>query len=367
MLKRNPHYWAKDLPSKVGFDNFDEIRIDYFRDENAMFQAFRKGLVNVRIEGDPLRWKEDYDFPAVRDGRIVQDTFQSGLPSGMLGFVMNTRREVFKSPKVRAALASLFDFEWANRNLFAGAYERTKSYFDGSVLASDGIPASAAERALLKPYPDAVTPEIMEGKWAPPTSDGSGYDRAFLRQGYDALKAAGYKLSDHRMVGPDGKPLAFEILLNGNSGDQIAMVWQRTLAKLGIQASIRSADASQYQQRLMTYDFDVILQNYPASLSPGTEQVGRWGSTARDVDGTYNFAGVASPAVDGLIGDLLGARTEDQFVTAVRAFDRVLLSGFYVVPLYHPPAQWVARWKDYEHPQKTSLYGYQFPTWWKRQ
>jgi peptide/nickel transport system substrate-binding protein len=169
------------------------------------------------------------------------------------------------------------------------------------------------------------------------------------------------------MVGPDGKPLAFEILLNGNTGDQVAMVWQRTLAKLGIQASIRSADASQYQQRLMTYDFDVILQNYPASLSPGTEQVGRWGSAARDLDGTYNFAGVARPAVDTLIGDLLDARGQDQFVTAVRAFDRVLLSGFYVAPLYHPPAQWVARWKDYEHPAKTSLYGYQLPTWWKRQ
>jgi peptide/nickel transport system substrate-binding protein len=367
ILKRNPDYWAKDIPSKAGFDNFDEIRIDYFRDENAMFQAFRKGLVNVRIEGDPLKWKEEYDFPAVKDGRVVHDTFRTGLPSGMLGFVMNTRREVFKNRKVRAALADLFDFEWANRNLFAGAYERTKSYFDGSVLAADGIPASAAERALLKPYPDAVTPAIMEGKWAPPTSDGSGHDRAFLRKGYDALRAAGYRLDGHHMVAADGKPLAFEILLNGNTGDQIAMVWQRTLAKLGVEASIRSADASQYQQRISTYDFDVILQNYPSSLSPGTEQVGRWGSAARDLDGTYNFAGVADPAVDGLIGDMLDARTEDQFVTAVRAFDRVLLSGSYVVPLYHPPAQWVARWKDYEHPDRTSLYGYQLPTWWKRQ
>jgi peptide/nickel transport system substrate-binding protein len=367
VLKRNPDYWAKDLPSKVGFDNFDEIRIDYFRDENAMFQAFRKGLVNIRIEGDPLKWKEDYGFPAVKDGRIVRDTFETGLPSGMLGFVMNTRREVFKNPKVRAALAGLFDFGWANRNLFAGAYERTKSYFDGSILASSGIPASPAERALLKPYPGAVTPQIMEGKWSPPASDGSGHDRAFLRKGYDALTAAGYRLEDQRMVGPDGRPLTFEILLNGNSGDQIAMVWQRTLAKLGIAASIRSADTAQYQQRISTYDFDVIVQNYPSSLSPGTEQLGRWGSSSRDLDGTYNFAGVADPAVDGLIGDLLEARTQDQFVTAVRAFDRVLLSGFYVVPLYHPPAQWVARWKDYEHPEKTSLYGYQFPTWWKHQ
>jgi peptide/nickel transport system substrate-binding protein len=366
VLKRNPDYWAKNLPSKIGFDNFDEIRINYFRDENAMFQAFRKGIIDVRIEGDPIRWKSEYDFPAARDGRIVRDTFKTGLPSGMLGFVMNTRRPVFRNRQVRAALAGLFDFEWANRNLFADAYERTKSYFDGSELSSAGIAASPAERALLSAYPQAVTPAIMEGKWAPPVSDGSGRDRAFLKNGYDALEKAGYAIEGHRMVGPDGRPLAFEILLNGSQGEPAALVWQRTLAKIGIAASIRSVDSAQYQQRLVTYDFDVILQSYPSSLSPGTEQIGRWGSASRDVDGTYNFAGVADPAVDALIGDLLRAKSQEEFVTAVRAYDRVLLSGAYVVPLYHQPEQWVARWRRVQHPEKTPIYGYQLPTWWAR-
>ncbi len=330
-----------------------------------MFEAFKKGLVDVFIEGDTGRWKTGYDFPAAKDGRIVRDTFTNGLPSGMFGFVMNTRRPVFKSRAVRAALTDLFDFEWANQNLFYGAYKRTKSYFDGSVLSSSGVPASKAEKALLKDFPDAVRPAMMAGTYAPPVSDGSGQDRKFLRKGYDALRAAGFSLRGHQMVGPDGKPLTFEILLNGTAGEPVSIAWQRTLAKLGVNAVIRPVDSAQYQQRVQTYDYDVILQLYTASLSPGGEQVGRWGSRSRDLPGSFNFAGVADPATDALIDDFVHARTEDQFVTAVRAFDRVLLSGSYVVPLYHRPEQWVARWKDYEHPAKTPIYGYQLQTWWK--
>jgi peptide/nickel transport system substrate-binding protein len=274
---------------------------------------------------------------------------------------------VFQNRTLREALAGLFDFEWANRNIYNSAYERTRSYFDGSFLSAHGIPASPAEKALLKQFPDAVAPAIMAGTWSPPESDGSGRDRTFLKNGYDLLRKAGYTIRDHRMVDAEGKPLQFEILLNGNNGKGAAMVWQRTLAKIGIDAAIRSVDAAQYQQRVTTYDFDVILQSYPSSLSPGTEQVGRWGSASRNVNGTYNFAGVANPAIDTLISDFLHARSEDQFTTAVRAFDRVLLSGFYVVPLYHQPAQWVAHWKRIQHPKRTSLYGFQLPAWWHAQ
>lgn len=364
-LKRNPDYWAKDLPSKVGLDNFDEIRLTYFRDANAMFEAFKKGLVDVRIENDPTRWSNAYDFPAVKEGRAIKERFRSGLPSGMLGFVMNTRRPVFKDRAVRAALADLFDFEWANRNLFSGVYERTDSYFAGSVLSSHGVPASEAERALLKDFPDAVTPEIMAGTWSPPKSDGSGHDRAFLKHGFEKLTAAGYTMQDRQLVGPDGKPLAFEILLNGKDGEQVALVWQRTLARIGVAARIRSVDAAQYQQRLLTYDYDAMIQKYPGSLSPGVEQVGRWGSASRDADGTYNFAGVASEAVDALIERMLNARSEEDFVTAVRAYDRVLLSGAYVVPLYHRAEQWLARWSRVAHPERTPIYGFQLPSWWQ--
>lgn len=364
-LKRNPDYWARDIPSKRGFDNYDEIRINYIRDGNTMFEAFKKGVVDVQLEADPGRWATGYDFPAVADGRIVKDEFETGLPSGMYGFVMNTRRAVFKDRAVRKALTDLFDFEWANQNLYSGAYQRTASYFDGSELSSHGHPASEAELALLKPFPDAVLPEMLTGDWTPPASDGTGRDRAFLRKGFDELKAAGFTLTDGRMIGPDGKPLAFEILLNGKSGEAISVAWQRTLAKLGIAVSVRIVDSAQYLQRQQTYDFDVILQSYTSSLSPGAEQVGRWGSASRDFDGTYNFAGVSNPAIDALLDKLVKVTSREEFVAVVRAYDRVLLSGFYVVPLYHQPKQWVARWKHIAHPERTPIYGYQLPTWWR--
>ena len=364
VMKRNPDYWAKDIPSKRGFDNYDEMRISYIRDDNTMFEGFKRGLASIHIETDTGRWASGYDFPAVQEGKVIKDEFKPELPSGMYGFVMNTRRAVFAGRAVREALAGLFDFQWANRNLFNCAYERTKSYYDGSELSSHGIPASAAERALLAPFPDAVTPDIMAGTWSPPVSDGSGRDRAFLRKGMEALKAAGYRLDGRRMVGPDGQPLTFEIMLNGPSGVPLATAWSRTLERLGIVARIRVVDSAQYLQRQRTYDFDVMLHNYTSSLSPGAEQLARWGSGSRDLDGTFNFAGVAEPAIDVMIDALLNARTREEFVTAVRAYDRVLLSGAYVVPLYYQPTQWVARWKRIERPQETPVYGPQFQTWW---
>ncbi|MCC2687568.1 MAG: transporter substrate-binding protein [Rhizobiaceae bacterium] len=364
-LKRNPDYWARDIPSKRGFDNYDEIRITYIRDENTMFESFKKGETDIQIETDTGRWTTGYDFPAVNDGRVVKDVFENGLPSGMYGFVLNTRRDVFKDRNFRAALLDLFDFEWANKNLFSGAYTRTKSYYDGSELSSSGVPASDAEKALLAQWPDAVTPEIMAGTWAPASSDGSGRDRTFLKKGLDALVAAGYKLEGRTLSDPAGKPVAFEILLNGKSGEPVATAWKRTLERIGISVTIRSVDSAQYLQRQQTYDYDTILQTYTSSLSPGAEQVGRWGSSSRDLQGTYNFAGVASPAIDSVIDAMVRARERDEFVTAVRALDRLLLSGFYVVPLYHRPEQWVARWARINHPGKTPVYGYQLPTWWR--
>ena len=283
----------------------------------------------------------------------------------MYGFVLNTRRDVFKNRDVRLALGGLFDFEWANKNLFSGAYQRTRSYYDGSALSSFGTPASDAEKALLQPYADKLLPEVMAGTWTPPVSDGSGRDRAFLKKGFDALKKAGYELKDGTMTGPDGKPLAFEILLNGKSGEAVAGAWQRSLEKLGIAVTIRSVDSAQYLQRQRVYDFDAMLMTYTSSLSPGTEQQFRWGSASRDADGTFNFAGVADPAVDAMIEHLLTARSQEDFVTAVRAYDRLLLSGAYVVPLYFQPDQWVARWAGIKHPDATPIYGYQLPTWWR--
>ncbi|MEO3385831.1 extracellular solute-binding protein [Mesorhizobium sp. CAU 1741] len=365
VMKRNPDYWAKDIPSKRGFDNYDEIRINYIRDDNTMFEAFKRGLFSLHIETDTGRWTTGYDFPAANEGKVIKDEFESRLPSGMYGFVMNTRRAVFADEAVRRALVGLFDFEWANRNLFNGAYKRIRSYYDGSELSSHGVPASEAERALLAPYPDAVRPEIMDGTYVLPTSDGSGRDRDFMRQGLEALQAAGYRLDGRRLVDENGTQLGFEILLNGPSGQALAMSWARTLERLGIAATIRVVDSAQYLQRQRTYDYDIILHNYSSSLSPGAEQLARFGSVTRDLDGTFNFAGVAEPAIDAMIEALLAARSREDFVTAVRAYDRVLLSGAYVVPLYNPLTNsWVARWKQIQRPETTPLYGPQFQTWW---
>lgn len=250
------------------------------------------------------------------------------------------------------------------RTLLSGAYTRTQSYFDNSELSSDGRPASEAEKALLAAYPDAVTPEILDKGWQPPASDGSGRDRAFLKTGYDKLKAAGFSVKDGRLIGPDGKPLVFEMMLKGQENQGIAMAWQQTLRTIGVELEIRSVDASQFLQRQINYDFDAMVFNYTGSLSPGVEQATRWGSDTADKPGTFNYAGVKNPAVDGLIQTMLNTRDRAAFVDAVRAYDRVLMSGAYVVPLYFRPEQWVAHWSRIKRPETTPLIGYQLMTWW---
>ena len=363
-FKRNPDYWAKDIPSKRGFDNYDQITLTYYRDENAMFEAFKKGLVDVFIEENSGRWSRQYDFPAVTNGDVVRDTLKNNLPSGMFSIVMNTRRPVFQDIGVRSALIDLLDFEWANRSLFSGVYTRTKSFFDNSDMSSYDRPASDAEKALLAPFPDAVKPEILAGGWKPSVSDGTGQDRAFLKSGFDKLKQAGFTLKDGVMTGPDGKALTFEIMLKGTENQQVAVAFEQTLKKLGIVATIRSVDAAQFLERQINYDFDAMFFNYTGSLSPGVEQTTRWGSTAREKPGTFNYAGVNSPAVDAMIAALINARSRGDFVEAVRAYDRVLLSGAYVIPLYFRREQWVAHWKRIQRPEKVPLQGFQLPTWW---
>lgn len=363
-FKRNPDYWAKDIPSKLGFDNYDQIKVTYYSDENAMFEAFRKGLVDVFLDANAGRWQNQYNFPAVERGDVIKEEFEDRRPSGMYGIVMNTRHPLFADAQLRAGLTQTFDFEWVNRNLLSGAFTRTKSFFDNSELSSHGRPASDAERALLAPYKDVVLPKILEEGWEPPASDGSGRDRDFLRVGFETMKAAGYRLENGRMLTPDGKPVTFEIMLRGNDGESVAMAWKATLARIGIELVLRSVDTTQYVSRQNSRDYDALVFNYPSSLSPGVEQVSRWGSASRDANGTFNFAGVANPAVDAMIAAMLAARERDDFITAVRAYDRVLLSGAYVVPLYFRPQQWVARWKRIKRPEMTPLTGPQLPTWW---
>jgi len=366
VLRRDPNYWARDLPISRGRYNFDEIRIDYYRDATAMFEAFKAGLYDFRVEDDPTRWLKGYDFPAARDGRVLEHPFPVGLPKGMSGFAFNTRRPIFADPRVREALATMFDFEWINANLYDGAYKRSRSFFDDSELSSAGRPATAKERALLAPFPRAVREDILEGKWAPPVSDGSGRDRALARQALDELKSAGYTLSQGVLGGAHGARLSFEILVKTREEQRLALAYARSLARIGVSASLRLVDAVQYDRRRDNFDFEMTVGSWPASPSPGAEQRNRWGSASADLHGSYNLTGTASPAIDAIISAMLVAREFDDFVAAVRALDRVLLSGFYIVPLYYAPDQWIAYSSRLGRPDRTPLFGANLDAWWSR-
>jgi peptide/nickel transport system substrate-binding protein len=363
--KRNPNYWGRDLPVNRGRYNFDEIRFDYYRDAGAMFEAFKSGLITFRDETDPTRWTEGYDFPAMRAGRVVKEALPVETPAGMAALVFNTRRPIFADPRVRQALIKLFDFEWVNRTLYHGQYARTESYFARSELSSHGRPADATERKLLAPYPDAVKPAIMDGNFSFPVSDGAGENREGRIAALKLLEDAGYTLRDGVLVNAEtGEPFTFEILAATRAQERLLLTYARALKQVGIDARIRQVDSAQYQQRLQTYDFDMIQYYWPVSLSPGNEQSFRWGSNAAKVEGSFNYAGVESKAVDAMIAALLKAKDREDFVSAVRALDRVLLSSDYVVPLFHLPRQWVAYWRDLKRPDTTPLYGYQIDTWW---
>lgn len=366
VLKRRKDYWAADLPITQGLYNFDEIRYDFYRDANSLFEAFKAGLYDYRIEGDPSRWATGYDIPAVRSGRIVREALPIRLPKGMSGFVFNTRRPLFQDPKVREALGYVFDFEWVNRNLFFGLLTRSDSYFAGSELSSTGRPADERERMLLAPFPDAVRDDILEGRWAPVSSDGSGRDRDMARRALSLLDEAGWKL-DGNVLRKDvsGEPFAFELLVNSRQQERLALNFAQSLGRIGILVRVRLVDDVQYWRRLAQFDFDMVQWVWPASASPGNEQRNRWSSAAALRSGSLNYAGAASPAVDRMIDALLEAESRDDFVSAVRALDRVLLSGFYVVPLFYVGEQWVAHDSALERPERVPLSGASIDVWWR--
>lgn len=362
--ERDPNYWGKDVPSKVGMDNYDRITVQYFLQDTTLFEAFKKGDVDVYPDGSPGHWATAYNFPAVSSGAVIKDTFEPQLPSGMFGFVFNTRRPMFQNLKLREGLSLIFDFEWANKNLFSGAYKRTESFWQNSALASFGVPADERELAMLGPLKDKIDPEILNGTYKLPVTDGSGRDRKVLKQAVDVLKEAGYSIKNGKMTDDKGKPLSFEIMTQNADQEKLAIAYQRSLQTLGITVSIRTVDDSQYQSRTNSFDYDVIVKSYVSSLSPGNEQLSYWASASRDREGSSNFAGVADPDVDTAIKHLLAARSDEDFTAAVRSHDRLLLSGHYVLPLYHIDQQWIARSKRIGHPDKVPLYGYQLPAWW---
>jgi peptide/nickel transport system substrate-binding protein len=366
-FRRNPDYWGKDIPAKRGFDNYDRITIEYFLNANAQFEAFKKGICAIHTEADPVKRSRGLDFPAFQTGEVVAEEFETGIPPVVTGFLFNTRLEKFSDPLVRRALSMLYDFNWVNRTLFDDKYERTISFWQGSELSALGRPASDAEKALLAPYADAVSADVLDGSYRPPETDGSGQDRDVLRAALDLFKQAGFAIEGGRMLDKKRQPFGFEILTSSESEQRLAAVLQRTAQKLGIAVSIRALEADQIQARKQRFDFDMLIaaQGFSNSLSPGIEQIGRWGSSSASEEGSFNLAGVASPAIDAAIDAMLNAKSHEDFVIAVRVLDRLLMSGHYMIPLQHNTTQWLAYWKRYKHPEKTSLAGYQLPTWWE--
>jgi len=366
VLTRRQDFWGKDLPILRGLYNFDEIRYDFYRDSNSLFEAFKAGLYDFRLEDDPGRWATGYNIPAVRSGRLVRETVPVRLPKGMNGFVFNTRRAIFSDRRVREALGYLFDFDWANRNLFFGLLTRADSYFAGSDLSAAGRPADERERRLLAPYPGAVREDLLEGRWAPPASDGSGRDREQARHALSLLAEAGWALENNvlRKKG-SGEPFTFEILVNSRQQERLALNFSQSLMRVGIQAKVRLVDDVQYWRRLAAFDFDMVQRVWPASASPGNEQRNRWSQAAAQRSGSLNYAGASNPAIDRMIDALLEADTREDFVAAVRALDRILLSGFYVVPLFFVGEQWLAYEAGLKHPGVTPFFGPSIDFWWR--
>ncbi|MDB5572053.1 MAG: uncharacterized protein JWN93_3236 [Hyphomicrobiales bacterium] len=371
-LERNPDYWAKDLPIHRGLYNFDEIRIEYFRDGATFYEAMKAGLIDYREETNPTRWLTGYDFPAVRDGRMVKASEKLGGAKGMQGFTFNTRRDIFQDARVREALGYVFDFEWINVNLYGGLYRRTRSFFDETELASTGRPADALEREMLAQWPDAVRADVMEGKWTPPVSDGNGRDRGNARKALALLKEAGWSIVDGALRrGADGEPFAFEIMVTERNQERLALNFTQSLRRIGVNARVRQVDEVQYQRRRQKFDFDMMIGTWAASNSPGNEQRNRWSSAAATMESSFNLAGASSPAIDGMIARILSAKTREEFVAAVRAYDRILLSGFYIVPLFHAPDQWFVHAKSLSRPKRSPsyaapLFGATLDTWWRR-
>src|ERR1700736_6147583 len=364
---RDPDYWGRDLPINRGLFNFDEVRFDYFRESNSHFEAFKRGLADFRAESEPLRWHEGYDFAAAKNGEVIRDILRSGLPQPTEYLVFNTRQPVFADIRVRQALTLLFDFEWINRNYFFGLYARSPSFFAGSELSAYTRAADDRERELLKPYASHIPSDILDGSYRLPVTDGSGRDRATLRRALTLLSQAGYDL-DGTVVRQRSTraPLTFEILVTTRDQERIALAYMRDLKRAGIEASVRAVDAVQFDQRRLSFDFDMIQNRWDQSLSPGNEQSFYWGSEAADIQGTRNYMGVKDPAIDAMIAAMLEARERSAFVSAVRALDRTLMSGFYVIPLFNAQEQWIARWNRIECPKATALTGYLPETWWQR-
>lgn len=362
--RRNPDYWAKDLPVNKGRWNLDTIRFEYFRDRTAGMEAFKAGTYDLREEFTSKVWATEYDFPAVQDGRVKKETLPDLTPSGTQGFFINTRRDKFKDKRVREALALAFDFEWTNRNMFFSLYDRTQSYFENSPMKAEGEP-SDAERTLIEGLGVEVDADALGPVAMPPVSDGSGRDRNLLREASKLLDEAGWRVKNKKRVNDKGEQLTVEFLTFEPTFERIIAPYVKNLELLGIAARIRRVDPAQYQQRLKDFDFDVTTQRYVMRNTPGVELRSYFGSRAADLGGSLNLAGVKDPAVDALIEKIIGAENREDMNTAAQALDRVLRAGHYWVPHWYKASHTIAYWDKFGQPETKPKYDRGIlDTWW---
>jgi microcin C transport system substrate-binding protein len=362
-LERVKDYWAANLPPRRGQDNFDAIRTDYYRDATVALEAFKAGQVDWRTENLAKNWATAYDFPAVQQGLVRKLAFPSKLFSGLQGFGMNTRHPIFADRRVREAMILAFDFEWANKNLFYDSYKRTQSYFNDTDLASSGVP-EGDELALLDKYRDKLPPELFTRPYTLPVTDGTGNNRPFLTQAFHLLEQAGWKVVDRKLVNARGDQFGFEILLDQPAFERVALPYAQDLEKLGINVTVRTVDPAQYEKLLDSFDYDMTVVSIGQSNSPGNEQRDFWSCASAKAQGSVNYMGVCDPVVDALIDAVIGAPDRAHLVTAVRALDRVLLWGDYVVPQWYQSEQHIAVWDRFGIPDKPTRMGADPMTWW---
>jgi microcin C transport system substrate-binding protein len=363
--ERVKDYWGKDLPVNKGLYNFDIRTSDYYRDNTVALEAGKAGQFDYWLETSAKNWATAYNTPAVRDGRLIKEELPNGNPQGMQGFIFNLRRPVFQDPKVREALSLLLDFQWTNKQLFNGAYTRTKSYFDNSEMGSSGLP-SEQELALLEPLRGKIPDRVFNEEFKLPVTDGSGMIRPQQRRAFQLLQEAGWRIEGDKMVDAQGKPVTLEFLLAQTEFERILLPYKRNLSDIGIDLVIRRVDVSQYVNRLRSRDYDMIVSSFPQSSSPGNEQREYFHSSSADNPGSRNFMGLKDPAIDTLVEGLINADSRESLLVHTKALDRTLLWGFYMVPNWHIKTWRVAYWDHIAHPKAKSLSDVGLDSWWMK-
>jgi microcin C transport system substrate-binding protein len=362
--ERRADYWAKDLPVNRGRFNFDEVRFDYFRERTAGFEALKSGVIDLREEYTSRDWATSYDFPALKDGRVKQITLPDETPSGAQGYFFNLRREEFQDIRVRRAFNLAFDFEWTNKNLFYGLYDRTVSFFESSPLKAVGAPP-ADELAILEPMRAMLRPEVFSAPELPPVSDGSGQDRKLLRQASELLDQAGWAKDNDLRKNAKGETLSAEFLIESPVFERVLGPYVKNLKLLGIDASIRIIDDAQYQSRRKTFNYDILASRFGSDVTPGTGLRVFFGTASADAPGSYNVSGVKSPAIDALIEQVVAANSRKELDIAGRALDRVLRAEVFWVPNWHKASYWIAYWDRYGWPAIKPKYDRGIvDTWW---